>query len=219
VEEGEMILSEIEVAMRMVDPDPERRIVITPIIDARAQFQPASFDLRLGTHFKIIRNVMFEYLDALRDPEEVGRDVERYTEDVHIPPDGKFVLHPNEFALGCTLEYVKLPNDIAGRLEGRSSWGRVGLQIHSTAGFVDPGFEGVLTFELQNVGKVPIPLYPGIRVAQISFYYAGESAIPYKEKAYSKYSGKSGTVGSLYYKDVEFEVLRRILSEIPPRKP
>jgi dCTP deaminase len=203
VEEGEMILSEIEVAMRMVDPDPERRIVITPIIDARAQFQPASFDLRLGTHFKIIRNVMFEYLDALRDPEEVGR----------------FVLQPTEFALGCTLEYYKLPNDIAGRLEGRSSWGRVGLQIHSTAGFVDPGFEGVLTFELQNVGKVPIPLYPGIRVAQISFYYAGESAIPYKEKAYSKYSGKSGTVGSLYYKDVEFEVLRRILSEIPPRKP
>lgn len=166
--------------------------------------------MRLGTEFKIIKNVKFEYLDILKEEEEARLEVIDYTEDVRIPYNGKFVLHPREFVLGCTLEYIKLPNNIAGRLEGKSTWGRVGLQVHSTAGFVDPGFEGALTFELQNVGKVPIPLYPGLRVAQISLYQSEESSIPYQKKAYSYYSRRYGLLGSSYYKLPEVDKIRKL---------
>ena len=204
------LLNEIQIIQRMVDTDEERQLIITPIINAKEQFQPTSVDLRLGTEFKIIKNVKFAFLDPLKDIEEIKLDVINYTEDIQISFNGTFILHPHEFVLGSTLEYIKLPRDLAGRLEGKSTWGRVGLQIHSTAGFVDPGFDGSLTFELLNVGKVPIPLFPGLRVAQISFYQSADSFIPYKEKAYTFYSGRPGTVGSLYYKLPEFKVFRKI---------
>jgi dCTP deaminase len=193
-----MLLSELQILERLCHWDPDKRLVIAPLINVRDQIQPTSVDLRLGTEFKIIRNARFEYLNLLEGQEKAERNLIDYIEDVTIPFNGKFVLHPNEFALSCTLEYLKLPRDLAGRLEGKSTWGRVGLQVHSTAGFVDPGFTGSLTFELQNVGKVPIPLFPGMRVAQICFYETVSSYIPYTESGKRNYSGRAGVMGSQY---------------------
>jgi dCTP deaminase len=203
------LLTERQILERLC-PDHPNRIVVTPILDLRRQLQPSSLDLRLGTEFALIRSSGFEFLDILNKEKAAKREIAKYIEMIHIPPSGKFVLHPGEFALGCTLEYIKLPSDIAGRLEGRSTWGRVGLQIHSTAGFVDPGFGGALTFELQNVGRVPIPLYPALRVAQICFYECEQSSIPYMEKAQSSYGGDPGLIFSRYYDPLETEILRII---------
>ncbi len=172
--------------------------------------QPTSVDLRLGTEFKIIRNARFEFLDLLAEPGGAEQDLVEYIEDVRIPFNSKFVLHPNEFVLGCTLEYLKLPADLAGRLEGKSTWGRLGLQVHSTAGFVDPGFDGALTFELQNVGKVPIPLFPGMRVAQICFFECPPTPIPSGLEATKSYSGRVGVTGSQYYRMPEFQRIGKI---------
>lgn len=205
-----MILNELQIINRMLDEDPARRIILKPIIDAEQQFGPSSIDLRLGTRFKVVKNTRYTHMDPLSEEEQIKRNIAIYTEDVYIKPLKYFVLHPGEFALGSTLEYIKLPNDIAARLEGRSTWGRLGLQIHSTAGFVDPGFSGSLTFELQNAGKVPISLYAGIRVAQISFYQSEESQIPYGKKKFAKYSDKMGTVGSKYDEDPEFSMFRKL---------
>lgn len=194
----------------MLIENPNDRIIITPLINAREQFGPASIDLRLGTNFKVVKNTRYTHMDPLDDIDKIKREIAIYTEDVQIRALKCFVLHPGEFALGSTLEFIRLPNDIAARLEGRSTWGRVGLQVHSTAGFVDPGFSGSLTFELQNVGKVPLSLYSGMRVGQISFYLSEESCIPYYKKQFSKYGGKMGTVGSKYNEDKEFEIFREL---------
>lgn len=166
--------------------------------------------MRLGTGFKVVKNTRYTHIDPLNEPEQIKRDIAMYTEDVQLRALKPFILHPGEFALGSTLEFIRLPEDIAARLEGRSTWGRVGLQIHSTAGFVDPGFSGSLTFELQNMGKVPLSLYAGMRLAQISFYQSKKSFIPYNKKQFSKYGGKMGTVGSLYSDDQEFKIFRKL---------
>jgi dCTP deaminase len=204
------ILNELELLERLCSLNNDERLVITPIIDATAQFQPSSFEVRLGTEFMTWRLSRIEFLDLLqvwqdRDDDsdqsvkrEAQLELAQHIEKHVIPYNGRFVLHPHEFALGCTLEFVGLPNDLAGRLEGKSSWGRLGLQIHATAGFVDPGFQGCLTFELQNVGKVPIPLFPGLRVAQLSFYRVNASKLPYGQKQSSNYGGL-GLQESRYY--------------------
>ena len=218
------ILNELEILERLYSQDLADRLVITPIIDARAQFQPSSFEVRLGTEFVTWRLSRIAYLDLLsvwRRDDNRGRDRKReallelaeHTEKHVLPHDGEFVLHPHEFALGCTLEFIKLPGNLAGRLEGKSTWGRLGLQIHATAGFVDPGFQGCLTFELQNVGKVPIPLFPGLRVAQISFYRVNSTLLPYGEKSSSNYGGV-GLQDSRYY---VMEELRKIAA-LPAHK-
>jgi len=194
----------------MVEEKLEDRIIITPLINAREQFGPSSIDLRLGAGFKVVKNTRYTHMDPLNEAEKIKRDIALYTEEVSIKTLKSFILHPGEFALGSTLEFIRLPNDIAARLEGRSTWGRVGLQIHSTAGFVDPGFSGSLTFELQNMGKVPLSLYAGMRVAQISFYQSEESLIPYYKKQFNKYSGKMGTVSSMYSDDQEFKIFRKL---------
>ncbi len=199
-----MILNEKRIIERIIEKDPHKKIVVTPIIDSGHQFGPSSLDLRLGTEFKIIKNSRQTHIDPLDESDVV------YAEPVHIKPLEPFVLHPGQFVLGCTLEYLKLPEDIAGRLEGRSTWGRLGLQIHSTAGFVDPGFCGNLTFELNNVGNVPISLYAGVRIAQISFYESEDTEIPYDKKKITKYGSKTGTVESKYLNDPEFKILRKM---------
>jgi dCTP deaminase len=136
------------------------RIVIEPI-DV-ADIQPSSVDLRLGEDFQVFRNSLYPYIDPAR--EQAGL-MERVLASVEEP----FVLHPGEFALGTTVESIELPDDIVGRLEGKSSLGRLGLLIHSTAGYVDPGWRGRLTLELSNVANLPIVLTPGMRIGQISF--------------------------------------------------
>ena len=124
--------------------------------------QPASIDLRLGDSFRVFHNHRATAID-LRDPPA------NLTEEVVVPPGEPFVIHPGEFCLGRTLESVRIPDDIVARIEGKSSLGRLGLIVHATAGFCDPGFEGTLTLELNNLTRVPIRLYPDLPIAQLSF--------------------------------------------------
>ncbi len=124
--------------------------------------QPASVDLRLGPSFRVFHNHRAAAID-LDDPPA------NLTEQVTITDDDPFVIHPGEFVLGRTLEYVELPNDVVARIEGKSSLGRLGLIVHATAGFVDPGFKGTLTLEITNLTRVPIVLWPGKPIAQLSF--------------------------------------------------
>ena len=124
--------------------------------------QPASVDLRLGDSFRVFHNHLAPAIDLDRPPEHL-------TELIMIRPDESFVIHPGEFVLGTTLERVELPDDVVARIEGKSSLGRLGLIVHATAGFVDPGFAGTLTLEITNLTRIPIILWPGKPIAQLSF--------------------------------------------------
>jgi len=208
-----MILNEAQILERLVDPDPERRIIITPLLKPEEQFGPTSVDLRLGTDFQVMRRTNITHLDLLKEPEELSRDVQRHMERVKVKPTEPFILHPGEFALASTLEFVKVPLDLAARLEGRSTWGRLGLQIHATAGFVDPGFRGALTFELSNVSNIPLPLYPGVRISQICFFLSSTTHLPYGKKRFTKYSGKTTTASSAFFKDPEYARIREALKQ------
>ncbi|MEX0783240.1 MAG: dCTP deaminase [Dehalococcoidia bacterium] len=167
-------------------------LVIDPLGDDA--IQPASVDLRLGHLFRVFRNSMIPFIDVKKDYPDL-------TELVEIAGDEPFILHPGEFALAVTYERVRLPNTIVGRLEGKSSLGRLGLLIHSTAGYVDPGWDGALTLELSNVANLPITLYHKMKVSQISFLELSEPAEhPYGSKAAgSKYQGQVGPTPSKYY--------------------
>src|SRR5207248_590739 len=136
------------------------RIVIDPLDESC--IQPSSVDLHIDRYFRVFRNHTMGYIDVKQDQEEL-------TELVEIKEDDVFILHPGEFVLGSTFERVSLPDDLVARLEGKSSLGRLGLLIHSTAGFVDAGWNGHLTLELSNVANLPITLYPGMKIGQISF--------------------------------------------------
>lgn len=205
------ILNEVEILKRLVEPDPERRIVITPLIKPEEQFGPTSVDLRLGTDFQVMRRSNITHLDPMKNPDDLSRQIQHFMEPVKVKPTEPFILHPGEFALASTLEYVKIPLDLAARLEGRSTWGRLGLQIHATAGFVDPGFSGALTFELSNVSMVPLPLYPGVRISQICFFESTNTLLPYAQKRYTKYSGKTSTAASAFFRDPEYQRIRSSL--------
>jgi len=167
------------------------RIVIDPLGDN--SIQPSSVDLRLGSSFRVFRNHTLGYID-------LKSDLAGLTTLVEAEDDDPFILHPGEFVLGSTLERVVLPDDLVGRLEGKSSLGRLGLLIHSTAGFVDAGFDGQLTLELSNVANLPITLYPGMRIGQISFQRMTTPAErPYGSTALgSKYQSQRGPVASRY---------------------
>ncbi len=136
------------------------RILIEPL--DLADIQPASVDVRLGSNFRIFINSRHTFID----PRHAQPDL---TETINVPEGEAFVLHPGQFALGTTLERVALPDDVLGKLEGKSTLGRLGLMIHSTAGYVDPGWDGELTLELSNVATLPIMLWPGMRIGQLSF--------------------------------------------------
>jgi dCTP deaminase len=138
----------------------EGRIKIEPWDAERVQ--PASVDLRLGDSFRVFHNYRTTAIDLREPPENL-------TEEVKIGEGDPFVIHPGEFVLGRTLEWVELPDDIVARIEGKSSLGRLGLIVHATAGFCDPGWKGTLTLELNNLTRVPIKLYPGLPIAQLSF--------------------------------------------------
>ncbi len=203
-----MILNESQILERLLDPDPERRIIITPLIRPEEQFGPTSVDLRLGTDFQVLTRSNITHLDVVKSPEQLSQDMHKCITSVKVNPTQPFVLHPGEFALASTLEYIRVPLDLAARLEGRSTWGRLGLQIHATAGFVDPGFSGALTFELSNVSTVPIQLYPGVRISQICFFQSVETRLPYDKKRFTKYSGKMSTAASAFFRDPEYARIR-----------
>ena len=172
------------------------RVRIDPY-DAR-DLQPSSVDLHLDRRFRVFRNNRYAYID----PRQPQPDL---TELLSISGDEPFILHPGEFVLGQTVEWVELPNDLVARLEGKSSLGRLGLLIHSTAGYVDPGWKGNLTLELSNVAKLPIALYFGMRIGQISFFKMSSPVErPYGSKELgSKYQGQSEPTASAFHADFD----------------
>ena len=141
----------------------EGKIVIDPLKDEQ-QIQPSSVDMRLGDEIKVFKVNRKPYIDP-KDEE----DIAEYMESSTVPEGEAFIIHPNEFALATTQEYVKVPDDLVARVEGRSSMGRLGVTMHVTAGYVDPGFEGRITLEISNIGAMPVALYPGQRVCQLVF--------------------------------------------------
>jgi dCTP deaminase len=156
-----------------------------------AMVQPSSIDVRLDRFFRVFENHRYPHIDPSTEQAELTREVATVGEE-------PFVLHPGEFVLGSTYEVVTLPNDIAARLEGKSSLGRLGLLTHSTAGFIDPGFSGHVTLELANVATLPILLYPGMKIGQVCFFrMTSESEHPYGSSIYgSRYHGQRGPTPS-----------------------
>ena len=172
------------------------RIVIDPYREDLVQ--PSSIDLRVDSSYRVFNNSRYPYID-------VKQPMEDLTELVTTGEDEAFILHPGEFVLGQTLERVTLPNDLVARLEGKSSLGRLGLLIHSTAGFVDAGFHGNLTLELSNVANLPITIYHGMPIGQLSFMRMDHAVdIPYGESGNrSKYQGQAEPTASRYYLNFE----------------
>ena len=183
-----MILSDRDIRARLARGD----LRVEPLDDPDVQVQPASIDLRLGNEFLTFRNPHIPYLDTR------GGSVEDYTERIVIPEGGMFILHPGEFVLGTTHERVRIPPDLVAKVEGRSSLGRLAVVVHATAGFVDPGFEGHITLELSNLGRVPVALHPRMRVSQIALHQMTSPAErPYGHPSRnSKYQGQRGPVAS-----------------------
>ncbi len=170
------------------------RIVIDPFDPTCVQ--PSSIDLHVDSQFRVFANSRYPYID-------VKQEMPDLTELVEVKPDEPFILHPGEFVLGSTAERVALPDDLVARLEGKSSLGRLGLLIHSTAGYVDPGWDGYLTLELSNVANLPITLYPGMKIGQISFFMLTTPAdVPYGT-AGNKYQGQRGPTASRFYRDFQ----------------
>jgi dCTP deaminase len=172
------------------------RIVIEPFDDSLVQ--PSSVDVRVDRKFRVFHNSRYPYID-------VRKPMEDLTELIEVSGDEPFVLHPGEFVLGQTLESIALPDDIVARLEGKSSLGRLGLLIHSTAGFVDPSWEGNLTLELSNVANLPITIYHGMPIGQISFMRMdGPVERPYgAAEVRSKYQGQAEPTPSRFYRNFE----------------
>ncbi len=172
------------------------QIIIEPF-DEKA-VQPSSVDLRLDKYFRVFRNHTLSHIDVKQNLEELTELVEASDED-------PFILHPGEFVLGSTLERVAVPDDLVGRIEGKSSLGRLGLLIHTTAGFVDAGWDDQLTLEFSNVASLPITLYPGMRIGQISFIQMTTPADnPYgSSKLGSKYQGQIGPRPSRYWENFD----------------
>jgi dCTP deaminase len=172
------------------------RIKIEPFEEA--DVQPSSVDLHLDSAFRVFRNNRYPFIDV-RSPQS------DLTELLSVAEDEPFVLHQGEFVLGQTLEWVELPDDLVAHLEGKSSLGRLGLLIHSTAGYVDPGWQGKLTLELSNVANLPIALYTGMKIGQISFFRMSSPVDrPYGSRGLgSKYQGQAEPTASAYFRDFE----------------
>src|ERR1700684_1664984 len=170
------------------------RLGIDPFDDTLVQ--PSSIDVRLDCMFRVFNNTRYTHIDPAQQQDELTSLVE--------PVDGEpFVLHPGEFVLGSTLELITLPDELAGRLEGKSSLGRLGLLTHSTAGFIDPGFSGHITLELSNVANLPITLWPGMKIGQLCLFRLSSAAEhPYGSAVYgSRYQGQRGPTPSRSYQN------------------
>jgi len=163
-----------------------------------ADLQPSSVDLHLDRRFRVFRNNRYPFIDVRAPQPDL-------TEMLRVEDDEPFILHPGEFVLGQTIEWVELPDDLVARLEGKSSLGRLGLLIHSTAGYVDPGWRGNLTLELSNDANLPIALYYGMRIGQISFFRMSSPVErPYGSQGLgSKYQGQSEPTASAFHEDFE----------------
>ena len=187
-----MVLSDRTIAALIADG----RIGIDPYDEAL--LQPSSVDVRVDRYFRVFHNARYPYIDVKQPQDQL-------TEEVEIGDEEPFILHPGEFVLGSTLERVSLPDDLVARLEGKSSLGRLGLLIHSTAGFIDPGWNGHVTLELSNVANLPITIYHGMKIGQLSFVQLSEPAsAPYGSDGLgSKYQGQQGPTPSRYWRNFQ----------------
>src|SRR5689334_23808821 len=178
------------------------RVQLDPL--TRDMIQPSSIDVRLDKFFRVFDNHKYPHIDPAADQSDLTREVE-------VNSDETFVLHPGEFVLGSTYEVVTLPDDIAARLEGKSSLGRLGLLTHSTAGFIDPGFSGHVTLELANVATLPIKLWPGMKIGQLCFFrLTSASEHPYGSAVYgSRYQDQRGPTPSRSYRNFTRAETRR----------
>ena len=178
------LLAEIDAGSLSLDP-----------FDA-SLIQPSSIDVRLDRYFRVFNNSRYTHIDPKVQQDDL-------TTLVEVDGDDAFVLHPGEFVLGSTFEGVTLSDSLAGRLEGKSSLGRLGLLTHSTAGFIDPGFSGHITLELSNVANLPITIYPDMKIGQISFFRLSTPAeVPYGAKGTkSKYQGQRGPTASRFFEE------------------
>jgi dCTP deaminase len=167
------------------------RLVIEPFDESL--LQPSSVDLRVADRFRVFHNNRRPFIDVRQPTNDL-------TEVVAIDPDEPFILHPGEFVLGSTQERVALPDDLVARLEGKSSLGRLGLLIHSTAGYIDPGFDGTITLELSNVARLPISIYAGMAIGQISFL---QMTTPVDRPYGGKYQNQRGPTASAFHREFE----------------
>jgi dCTP deaminase len=170
-------------------------IQIKPLDNPETQIQAAWVDLTLSNEFTTFKTLSHPYIDVRKPPQD-------YTEKIAVNKEEAFILHPREFVLGITREEVSLPSDIAGYLDGRSSLGRLGLVVHVTSGWIDPGFCGRLVLEITNIGKMPLALYPAMRIAKLVFLKLTSPAeLPYNKRKDSKYAGQKEICQSKIEKD------------------
>jgi dCTP deaminase len=182
-----MILSDRDLKQRI-----GKDIIVEPM--KADQIGPSSIDLSLGNKWRVFKQLTKTHIDPSKD-----KDTDEFTE---VLTANEFVIHPGEFVLGTTREFIKVPHDLVGRLEGRSSWGRLGIVIHSTAGFVNPGFNGTLTLEMTNLGKMPVLLKAGTRICQIIFEKLNSPVeTPYDKRKSSKYAGQNGPGASKIFSE------------------
>lgn len=179
-----MHLSDTDILSRLDNDD---AFDITPIDDAQLQVQPASVDTRLANQFIRYTQVNTQSINPLLD------DMDSHTDRTVLEDGDSYTLHPGDFVLGSTVEWVSIPNDIVGYVNGRSTMGRLAVVIHATAGLLDPGWEGNVTLEISNLGRVPIELTPGMRIAQLTFEeLKSEATVPYGSERDSKYQAQDG---------------------------
>lgn len=203
------ILSKAQIEQRVFHKDILKRLVITPIIDIDRQIGEGTIDIRLGTRFILFRGRKIETLDPTEESSRIEERIHEFQERIYIPYGERFILHPNHFILGGSLEYLRFPSDIMGYVVGRSSWGRLGLIIE-TSPIIHPCFMGVLTFEFSNLSTAPIALYPGIRIAQIAVHQGenGEFADCRKKLEDSRYNLNTSPEFSKIHLDKELEKIR-----------
>jgi len=220
------ILTGREIQRRVFeDIDDDERLYIAPNLDLKqdASYEKSSLDIRLGTHFIITRRTKFSHIDPFglegdreKTEAEIATELENYQEEVYIPFSEEFNLHPQQFAMGCTLEYFRFPLDVMAYVIGRSSWGRLGLVI-AMATVVHPGYTGVLTLELENLGDAPITLLAGCRIGQLVFHRVeGKGYASFVDAYKVKYVAATKPSFSLIHKDAERKALikyRRLAKE------
>ena len=192
-----MLLSDRDIRAQIA----EKRVGVEPFSDA--MIQPSSVDVRLDKFFRVFENHKYEVIDPALEQPELTREI--------IAEEGEaFILHPGEFVLASTYEVITLPDDIAGRLEGKSSLGRLGLLTHSTAGFIDPGFSGHITLELSNVANLPVKLYPGMKIGQLCLIKLSSPAEhPYGSAQYlNRYQGQRGPTASRSFMNFHRSIIK-----------
>jgi len=183
-----MILSDRDIKKAVT----AKRIKISPAPDWKTQLGSCALDLRLGMVYQVFDHSRTPYIDP-QNPETLAQ----ITTKIRVKKGEAFTLHPGEFILAVTREHVSMPDDLAGRLEGRSSIGRLGVVVHSTAATIDAGFRGNITLELANMGRIPVMLYPGMRICSISFeQLSSPAAVPYYKKKSAKYAGQKSPEAS-----------------------